>query len=200
MRKLHPTQSLLLQLLRTNSDRPLTMRELQTELDISSTSVVHHHVAQLEKKGYLRRNPSNPQDYQVLDDQPDVRIAHIQLFGLAKCGPGGRLLDGSPVDTISLSTEMLGFDSSLAFAVKAHGDSMLPRIHSGDLILARKQTSAKEGDTVVCVNEGEVLVKVLRKHKESVLLQSINQDYPPFPADPTSFAVEGVVRMVMSYV
>jgi repressor LexA len=65
MRELHPVQEKLIRLLRNNITDPLTVRELQERLSISSPSVVHHHIQQLEKKGYLRRNPSNPKDYQI---------------------------------------------------------------------------------------------------------------------------------------
>jgi repressor LexA len=60
--KIHPLQEQLLKLLAKNKTDQLTIRELQEELAISSTSVVAHHLKQLEKKGLLKRNPSNPRD------------------------------------------------------------------------------------------------------------------------------------------
>ena len=49
--ELHPVQQKLLSLLIKNSDEPLTVREMQGALSVSSTSVVAHHLTQLEKKG-----------------------------------------------------------------------------------------------------------------------------------------------------
>ena len=52
MKKLHENQKRLLDLLKSNIDEPLTMLELMEELGVASTSVVHHHILQLEKKGF----------------------------------------------------------------------------------------------------------------------------------------------------
>ena len=56
-KELHSTQQKLLELLKNNITNPLTVRELQEELRISSPSVVHDHIQQLETNGYLRRKP-----------------------------------------------------------------------------------------------------------------------------------------------
>jgi repressor LexA len=56
MEDLHPIQQKLLDLLSSNSDEPLTIRELQSEVGATSTSVVSHHITQLEKKGFIKKN------------------------------------------------------------------------------------------------------------------------------------------------
>ena len=58
--ELHKVQRSLLDLLKQNAGDPLTIRELQSLLDLSSPSLVHHHITQLEKKKFLKRNPNNP--------------------------------------------------------------------------------------------------------------------------------------------
>ena len=62
---LHPTQQELLRLLATNVSDPLSLRALQSEVGASSPSVIAHHLGQLEKKGYLKRNPNDPNQIQV---------------------------------------------------------------------------------------------------------------------------------------
>src|SRR4030042_4766145 len=104
MKTLHPTQKKLLYLLKKNITEPLTIRELQSALGVSSTIIVHHHMEQLEKKGYLRRNPTNPKDYQILADSPEKTITYINLYGLAQCGPKGSILDCNPIDRIPISS------------------------------------------------------------------------------------------------
>ena len=108
MKKLHTNQEKLIHILRENIDNPLTMIELMEELDVASTSVVHHHIVQLEKKGYLKRNPSNPRDYQLLED-PEKPITYINQYGLAECGPNGSILDGNPIDRIPIASKLLKF-------------------------------------------------------------------------------------------
>lgn len=197
MKQLHLTQQKLLDLLKENITDPLTVRELQNELNLSSPSVVYHHICQLEKKGYLRRNPSNPQDYQVLADEPDQKITYLNLYGLAHCGPSGKILDGSPLDRIPICSKILGFPSGEAFMVKAKGDSMSPKINDNDLVIARRCKDADNGSIVVCVNGGEALIKKIQKGAQTILV-SLNPSYCPFVAS-EDFMTEGIVRGVYSY-
>jgi len=198
MKKLHPIQQGLIKILRKNITDPLTIRELQEELKISSPSVVHHHIQQLEKKGYLRRNPNNSKDYQILADSPDKKITYINLYGLAQCGPKGSILDGSPIDRIPIATKILGFSSSEAFMVKARGNSMSPRINDSDLVIAIKAKKAENGSIVVCINNGEVLIKKKTEKGKDIILSSINTEFEPFVAD-KDFRIEGIVRGVYNY-
>ena len=170
---------------------------MQEELDISSPSVVHHHIQQLEKKGYLRRNPIHSKDYQILADTPDKKITYLNLYGLATCGQKGSILDGDPIDRIPISSKILGFASSEAFMVKAKGNSMTPKINDGDLVIARKAKDAENGSTVVCINDGEALIKKIQKGKE-VILVSTNPSHEPFVAA-KNFRIEGLVRGVYTY-
>jgi len=195
---LHPTQEGLLKLLQEHIEDPLTIRDLQEILDLSSPSLVQHHLQQLENKGYLRRNPSNTRDYQVLTESPDKMIAYINVYGLAQCGPSGSVLDGNPVDKIGISSRLLGFSSLEAFAVKAKGDSMTPHIKNGDIVIARRAEICDSGDVVVCTNNGEALVKKVTGKNTNIILSSFNDEkYSPFPAA-SDFRVEGIVKGVIS--
>jgi repressor LexA len=197
MKKLHPVQQKLIDLLKENIDDPLTIRELQDELDLSSPSLVHHHIQQLEKKGYLRRNPLNPKDYQILADSPEKRVTYLNLYGLAQCGPNGSIFDGDVIERVPISSKILGFPSSEAFMVKAKGDSMIPKINEKDLVIARKLNDADNGSVVVCVNNGETLIKKIQKGNSTILI-SLNSKYEPFVAS-EDFRIEGVVKGVYSY-
>lgn len=194
---LHPVQSKLLDLLIINIDDPLTIREIQEALGLSSTSVVAHHLTQLEKKGLLKRNPNYSKDYQILSNSPEKRISYLNLYGMAQCGPNGSLLDGSPIDRIPVSTRLIPFPAAEAFMVKARGRSMQPKINDGDLVIARKTNNIDNEKIVVCVNNGEVLIKKVRKEKNNIILISLNQSFPPFLAN-RSFRVEGEVRSIIS--
>ena len=198
MKKLHQKQKELLELLKENFEDPLTIRELQERLGISSPSLVHHHIIQLEKKGYIKRSPSNPQDYEIVTDSPDKRIVFLNLYGLAHCGPNGSILDGNPVDRIPLSRKLISFSATDAFLVKAKGDSMNPKINNGDLVIAKKSSSCDSGDIVVCVNNGEAIIKKVQKENDHILLISINQAIAPFTAS-SDFRIEGIVKGIFSY-
>lgn len=195
MKKLHPTQVKLLKLLSQNIDAPLTVRQLQEELGVSSTSVVAHHIEQLEKKGHLKRNPGNPQDYQVLAD-PERPVAYLNLYGMAQCGPNGSILDGNPIDRIAIATKLLTFPAAEAFMVRARGDSMEPAIVEGDYVIARRTSEERDNQVVVCVNDGVALIKVLRLDGQGRILQSLNSKTRPFLAE-ADFKVEGEVRGII---
>lgn len=200
MKKLHPKQEKLLDLLKNNIEEPLTIRELQDEIGASSPSIVHHHIKQLEIKGYLRRNPHNPHDYQILADEPDKKIAFLNLYGMAQCGPNGSMLDGNPIDRVPIATVILGFPSAEAFLVKAKGDSMEPKIKQGDLVIVRKTNNPDDNSMVVCVNNGEVMIKKIQKNEDkTIFLTSINTDYKPILAEKDNFKIEGVVKGILSY-
>lgn len=197
MKKLHPTQKKLINLLRETVEDPMTIRELQEELNLSSTSVVAHHINQLEKKGYLKRDPNNPRNYQVLSDSPEKIITYLNLYGLAHCGPNGSILDGDPIERIPISSRIITFPVREAFMIKAKGDSMEPKICEGDLVIARKADVADSGSIVVCVNDGEAIIKKMQIDDGKTILLSLNSKYPPFVAA-EDFRVEGEVRGIIT--
>ncbi len=73
-KEIHKTQNKLLSLLRLHQDAPLTYRQLQESLGVSSTSTVFHHVIQLEKKGFLKRLSRNPKKYKLLTNEKTIRV------------------------------------------------------------------------------------------------------------------------------
>ena len=196
-KQLHEIQERLLALLTKNSDKLFTIREMQQMLDISSTSGVVRHLAQLEKKGYLKRNPYNSRDYKVLDQSPEKEIAWINLYGLAQCGKNGMLLDNHPIDRIPIATRLLSFPSIEAFLVKAKGNSMAPRIKEGDFVIAKRTDQFENGMLAVCVSNEEALIKKIQKDANSIILTSLNSEYPPFLAS-DDFRIIGEVKGVIS--
>ncbi len=196
MRALHPKQLKLLEILKANISDPLTMEELAEQLDVSAKSVVFHHIKQLEKKGYLKRNPSNPRDYIVLKD-PERNVIYLNMYGMAKCGPEGTILDGTPTRIVPVDPSMIYFPACKGFMVEAKGDSMENLISPKDWLIVEQSNQPKNKDVVVCVNNGEVMVKRFTKDGENVILQSENPHYTPIVADKTSFHVEGIVRSII---
>lgn len=200
MDDLHKNQVSLLKLLEQNIESPLTIREIQNALDFSSPSVVAHHIQQLEKKGYLKRNPNNPRDYKVFLI-PEKEIVILHQYGNAQCGPNGSILDGNPVDKIPIASKLLKFPASEAFIVSAKGDSMEPRIHEGDLLISQRMSNPNNGDIVVCVLGEEVIVKKFFHQDNRIILISINSEkHPPIPVYENDYLkIEGVVRNIIKY-
>ena len=196
MKALHSKQTELLEILKTNISDPLTMEELADRLNVASKSVVFHHIKQLEKKGYLKRNPANPRDYIILKD-PERNVIYLKMYGMAKCGPEGTILDGQPTRIVPVDPSMIYFPACKGFMVEAKGDSMEQLISPKDWLIVEQNHQPKNKDVIVCVNNGEVLVKRFTQDGENVILQSENPKYMPIVADKTSFHVEGIVRSII---
>ena len=196
MKALHPKQTELLEILRTHISDPLTMEELADRLNVSGKSVVFHHIKQLEKKGYLKRNPSNPRDYIILKD-PEKNVIYLKMYGMAKCGPEGTILDGTPTRIVPVDPSMIYFPACKGFMVEAKGDSMESLIAPHDWLIVEQSHQPQNKDVVVCVNNGEVMVKRFTQDGENVILQSENPSYNPIVADRDSFRVEGIVRSII---
>ncbi len=197
LKHLHPAQQKLLNILAKNSEEQLTIREMQAILGVSSPSVVTHHISQLEKKGYIKKNPYNPKDYQVLKT-PEKEMVYLNLYGLATCGPNGSILDGDPIERIAVSTKFIPFASNRAFMVKAKGDSMLPKISNGDYVIAKQASDAEDGEIVIGVNDEKAIIKKIKKEKSGIILISLNnKNYPPFSSS-EDFKIEGIVKGVIT--
>lgn len=70
------------------------------------------------------------------------------------------------------------------FFARADGESMMPDIHSGDLLVVDRSLQAQDGDIVVATLDGGLTVKRLRKTAEGWALASDNTAFPTFPIDP----------------
>ena len=196
MRAVHRKQTELLEILKSNISDPLTMEELADRLNVSGKSVVFHHIKQLEKKGFLKRNPANPRDYIILKD-PERNVIYLKMYGMAKCGPEGTILDGEPTRIVPVDPSMIYFPACKGFMVEAKGDSMENLIAPHDWLIVEQNHQPKNKDVVVCVNNGEVMVKRFTQDGENVILQSENPRYNPIVADKTAFRVEGIVRSII---
>jgi repressor LexA len=199
MNDLHPRQIKLLQLLKDNIDNPLMMSELSEEAEIYSPGVLYHHLRQLEKKGYLKRNPDNPKDYNILDS-PEKSVVYINKYGLAHCGPDGSLLSGNVIDRVPIASSLLRFQASLAFIVEAKGDSMEPKIVNGDIIIAKRQNICESGDLIVCVYNERVLIKQFLLVSKRIVLNSLNSKYKLIEVfNYNDLRIEGVVKNILHY-
>ena len=197
MKKLHPKQKKILDLLKKNIDNPLTLTTLSDEVGITSPGVLYHHLRQLERKGYLKRNPHNSKDYIVLDT-PEKRVVYINKYGMAQCGPNGSILDGTPIEQIPIASSLLRFPASEAFIVEARGNSMEPKIKNGDIIIAKKQNYAEPRDLIVGVYDEKVILKQFLLVGKRVVLHSLNEEHKLIEVR-HELRIEGVVKNILHY-
>jgi repressor LexA len=182
---------------------PPTVREIGEAVGLSSSSTVQNHLNTLERKGYIRRDPTKSRTIEVVDfDQIQSKLNKVIPIPLV-----GRVAAGQPIladenieDHLMLSQDLIGTDT--AFALTVHGDSMKDAgILDGDMVVVRPTKDAPNGSIVVAriedeaTNEPTATVKTLHKEAGRVRLQPANDAYEPIFA--TNAQLEGQVVAVV---
>jgi repressor LexA len=167
------------QVLREKSYPP-SVREICAAVALSSTSTVHSHLNTLEKKGYIRRDPTKPRTIEVLDAEHDWLMDHVSAVPVI-----GKVTAGEPILAMENIEEYFPLPNHMArneeiYMLKVVGVSMINAgILDGDQIIVRKQTSAQNGDIVVALLGDDVTVKRFFKDKDIIRLQPENDTMAP---------------------
>lgn len=158
---------------------PPTVRDIGKAIGLTSSSTVHAHLANLEKIGLLRRDPSKPRAIELLVDKAK-RAVTGGLPVVGQVAAGSPVLAEENIDEYVQVPELAGGgDGEFVLAVK--GDSMINAgIHHKDHVVVRSQDTAKNGDIVVAlVGESEATVKRFFKESDHVRLQPENDSLAP---------------------
>ncbi|WP_203362788.1 transcriptional repressor LexA [Bacillus sp. REN10] len=161
---------------------PPSVREIGEAVGLASSSTVHGHLARLESKGYIRRDPTKPRAIEVLDiDEtvPKQNVINVPLIG--------KVTAGLPITAIENVEEYFPLPEKLAagdehvFMLEIMGDSMIEAgILNGDYVVVRQQQTAKNGDIVVAMTEeDEATVKRFFKEEDYIRLQPENSSMAP---------------------
>jgi repressor LexA len=187
-RELSARQEQILEFIRSEIHRkgyPPSVREIGEAVGLSSSSTVHSHLAALEVKGFIRRDPSKPRALEVLDFRDSERAID---FGQVNAVPVvGRVAAGEPIlvaenieQTIPLPTEFSGEET---FILKVRGDSMIEAgILDGDFVVVRQQQTANNGEIVVAMLEDDATVKTFYREADRIRLQPENAALEPIYA------------------
>lgn len=155
---------------------PPSVREICDAVQLKSTSTVHGHLERLEKKGYIRRDPTKPRAIEVLDGESNVftRKEMVELPIVGKVTAGLPILAEQNIEDIfPVPVDYVG--NSTAFMLVVKGDSMINAgIFDGDYVIVRQQSVAKNGEIVVALLNDEATVKTFYKEKDYFRLQPEN--------------------------
>ncbi len=178
---------------------PPSVREICDAVGLKSTSTVHGYLERLEKKGYIRRDPTKPRAIEILDD-----TSYISQKELVNVPVVGRVTAGQPIlavenieDTFPLPVERL--HNSDVFMLSIKGESMLGvGIFDGDYVIVKQQSTAKNGDIIVALIEDEATVKTFYKEADHFRLQPENPAMDPILTKEVSILgkVIGVIRFM----
>jgi len=189
---------------------PPSMREIGDTVGLASLSSVTHQLSQLERLGYLRRDPKRPRAMEVL--MPLTLDA-----GLPKTAAGekeakhpvggaaiselpsatdtamvplvGRIAAGGPILADQMVEELMPLPRQLVghgelFMLRIAGDSMVDAaICDGDWVVVRRQSDAVNGDIVAALLDDEATVKTFRQRDGHTWLLPQNTQYEPILGD-----------------
>jgi len=183
---------------------PPTVREIGSAVGLASPSTVHAHLANLERAGLLRRDPTKPRALELLgagagrrEAQPaEAEVRRLPLVG--DIAAGGPLLAEQNVEDYLAVPETLRGD----FLLRVRGDSMIEAgILDGDIVVVRRQDTARNGEIVVALagddeSADEATVKTFYREKGRIRLQPENSALEPIYAPYVQVlgAVTGVFR------
>ena len=172
---------------------PPTVREIGERVGLASPSTVHAHLANLERAGFLKRDPTKPRALELTGlRRQEMRSEHAgsSAHGLPLVGEiaaGAPLLAEQNVEEyVDLPERLVG--GAADFILRVKGDSMIDAgILDGDLVVVRKADTAVNGDIVVALtgdDEGADEATVKRYFRESGLirLQPENEALEPIYA------------------
>lgn len=181
MRELSAKQQQILSYLKSEVQKkgyPPSVREICQAVGLKSTSTVHAHLSRLEKKGYIRRNPTKPRAIEILDQTDKKDVIEVPIVGTITAGTPILAVQNIE-DTFPLPVNLLNYDTDV-FMLRVKGESMIDAgIFDRDLILVRQQSSADNGDIVVALLEDSATVKRYYKEKDYVRLQPENATMSP---------------------
>jgi len=162
---------------------PPTVREIGEAVGLTSSSSVHAQLANLERRGLLRRDPTKPRAMELQGPgAPRANAVSIPILG--------RIAAGAPVmaqehveDYLAVPTDFAAGAGS--FALRVNGDSMIGAgILDGDTVVVRGQVTAEDGDIVAALLTGpaedEATVKRLQRRNGALWLVPENPSMDPF--------------------
>jgi repressor LexA len=184
---------------------PPTVREIGEAVGLASPSTVHAHLANLERAGLIKRDPTKPRALELTDrirSQPAEDVHRLPLLG--EIAAGSPLLADQNIQEHLAVPDMLARGDGEEFLLRVKGDSMINAgILDGDIVVVHRQSDARNGEIVVALagqderaDEAEATVKRFFREGGRVRLQPENDSLDPIYAEYVQIlgAVTGVFR------
>jgi repressor LexA len=177
---------------------PPSVREIGEAVGLSSSSTVHAHLAALQDKGFLKRDPTKPRAIEVCFESGSGAVVerrpvrHVPLVGDVAAGTG--VLAAEHIEeTLPLPEDFTGEGN--VFMLRVRGESMVDAgILDGDYVVVRQQPSADPGDTVVAGIPGEeATVKIYLRRRGKIVLRPENPAMDEMVFDPADITIYGKV-------
>jgi repressor LexA len=163
---------------------PPTVREIGERVGLASPSTVHAHLANLERAGLLKRDPTKPRALELIgrekrEEQHAAEVTRLPLLGQVAAG-GPLLAEQNIEDYVVMPTSTKG-----DFVLRVKGESMIDAgILDGDLVIVQRAQDARNGEIVVALagddeSFDEATVKTFYREDGRIRLQPENASMEP---------------------
>jgi len=187
MTKLSKRQQMILDYIKDEVQKkgyPPSVREIAQAVGLASSSTVHGHLARIESKGYIRRDPTKPRAIEILEISAEATISKEEVLYAPVIG---KVTAGIPITAVENIEEFIPIPKTTAgpddhlFVLIIQGESMIEAgILDGDMVMVKQQNTANNGDIVVAMtDENEATVKRFFKEKDHIRLQPENATMEP---------------------
>ena len=188
---------------------PPTVREIGEAVGLASPSTVHAHLANLERAGYLKRDPTKPRALEVVGRGREPAVAALgpariaapeapRLPLVGEIAAGGPLLAEENIEDYVQVPAVAGGDDG-EYVLRVRGESMKDAgILGGDFVVVRPQDTATDGEIIVALVGEEATVKRFFRESDHVRLQPENAAMEPIRSKEVRILgrVVGVFRSV----
>jgi repressor LexA len=158
---------------------PPTVRDIGKAIGLTSSSTVHAHLANLEKLGLLRRDPTKPRAIEVLGEKAKAAPPAPGLPLVGQVAAGQPVLAEENIEEYVAVPPIAGGEDG-HFVLRVKGDSMKNvGIYEGDHVVVRQQETARNGEIVVALVGEEATVKRFFRERDHVRLQPENDAVEP---------------------
>lgn len=185
---------------------PPTVRDIGKAVGLASSSTVHAHLANLEKLGLLRRDPSKPRAIEVIGRSVEQAVEGVRnVVGQTHRLPLlGQVAAGPPILAEESVEEHIGVPDAAGgeqgeYLLRIRGESMINAgILAGDLVVVRPQETARDGEIVVALVGEDATVKRYFRESDHIRLQPENDAMEPIRSREARVLgkVVGVMRKV----
>ena len=180
-----------------------TVRDIARGCNISTPSVVQHHLNTLDRQGYIRRDPEVFRSIQLVERKREV-ISRVPLLGAIAAGkpipvPAPDTWTTVPEETLQLTEEVTQGKKDV-YALKVKGTSMIDAfVDDGDIVLIQPTTKVEDGEMAVVwlKTEQEVTLKKVYHEAGRIRLQPANKEMKPIYYKPEDVEIQGKVVGVL---
>jgi len=177
-----------------------TVRDIARGCNISTSSVVQHHLNVLEKQGHIQRDPQVFRSIRLVETGETTATRAIPLLGTIAAGepipvPGSDTWVTTPEETVQLTDDIVQGREGI-YALRVKGASMIDAlIDDGDIVLMEQTSTVDDGDmaAVWLKNQQEVTLKKIYREGERIRLQPANEDLEPSYQDADNVEIQGKV-------